>query len=235
MDAQEQLRTRFADHGLVRTSIAVNKVVAEHARPLAPAMLDAARAANVLLVTPPSWFGVHIARVRACVAWTCTCNRCLRPWPPGRRAAGPTSASRRCCSTWTSARSATPRQLRAELGLPPITPSGLAGGPGGQASTHPVRLQPPGPPASAALAGVRMRRAVSEIGRPEQLLHGEPIRLTRFRTAANRAGARQMNVHSHRLQIRTLAAFGSGQVLDLSGIWWRIGVAHQLSGHMQSE
>ena len=61
MDAQEQLRTRFADHGLVRTSIAVNKVVAEHARPLAPAMLDAARAANALLVTPPSWFGVHIA------------------------------------------------------------------------------------------------------------------------------------------------------------------------------
>ncbi|WP_433047109.1 glycosyltransferase [Dactylosporangium sp. CS-033363] len=61
MDAQEQLRTRFADRGLTRMTLAVNKVVAEHAHPLAQSMLAAARDADVLLVTPTSWFGVVIA------------------------------------------------------------------------------------------------------------------------------------------------------------------------------
>src|SRR5690348_4377657 len=54
MDAQEQLRTRFAGRGVVRMTLAVNKVVAEHAAALAEAMLAAARAADLLLVTPTS-------------------------------------------------------------------------------------------------------------------------------------------------------------------------------------
>ncbi|GAA3299251.1 hypothetical protein Dvina_39170 [Dactylosporangium vinaceum] len=61
MDTQEHLRLRFADRGLTRMTIAVNTIVAEHARPLAQAMLAAAREADAVLVTPPSWFAAVIA------------------------------------------------------------------------------------------------------------------------------------------------------------------------------
>ena len=64
MDTREEMTARFAHGGtagLWRTTMAVNRVVAEHAADTADAMMAAARQADVLLLTPVSWIGGHVA------------------------------------------------------------------------------------------------------------------------------------------------------------------------------
>ncbi|MGI5241278.1 glycosyltransferase [Dactylosporangium sp. CA-139066] len=131
MDAQEQLQKRFADRGLVRMTMAVNRVVAEHAVPLATAMLEAARGADVLLVTPTSWFGVHIAEGLGIASL----GVYLQPLSPTREFPPPTLATRslgraanfRLASLLLNVGQRPFRHavagLRAQLGLPPTTPS----------------------------------------------------------------------------------------------------------------
>ncbi|WP_433616107.1 glycosyltransferase [Dactylosporangium sp. CA-139114] len=131
MDAQEQLRTRFADRGLVRMTMAVHEVVAEHARPLATAMLAAAREADVLLVTPTSWFGVVIAEGLGIPSL----GVYLQPLTPTREFPPP-ALTRRDLGGWANHRLASllltagqrpfrsvVGELRRELGLPGTTPS----------------------------------------------------------------------------------------------------------------
>ena len=45
----------------LKVTLAVNKVVAEHARPMADAMLEAARQADTVPLTPAGWIGGHVA------------------------------------------------------------------------------------------------------------------------------------------------------------------------------
>ncbi|WP_432991645.1 glycosyltransferase [Dactylosporangium sp. CA-233914] len=131
MDTREQLATHFADRGLVRMSLAVNRVVAEHARPLAAAMLAAARAADVLLVTPTSWFGIHIAEGLG----RPSLGVYLQPLTPTRQFPPPVLTTR-SLGGWANHRAASllldvgqrpfraaVDELRSDLGLPPATPS----------------------------------------------------------------------------------------------------------------
>ncbi|WP_426505016.1 glycosyltransferase [Dactylosporangium sp. McL0621] len=131
MDAQEQLQTRFADRGLTRMTIAVNQMIAENARPLAEAMLEAARAADVLLVTPPSWFAAVIAEGLGIPS----IGVYLQPLTPTREFP-PAALTARSLGGWANYRVAhlllTVAQrpfrsvvegLRAELGLPAASPS----------------------------------------------------------------------------------------------------------------
>ena len=133
LDTQEELTSRLAASGttnLLKVTLAVNKVVAEHARPMADAMLAAARQADVLLVTPVSWIGAHVAQGLGLPSM----GVYLQPMTPTREFP-PSTVTTRSLGGWGNRAAAATLltmgqrpfrgivdELRAELGLPAVTP-----------------------------------------------------------------------------------------------------------------
>ncbi|MEK8104499.1 hypothetical protein NKG94_03680 [Micromonospora sp. M12] len=110
LDTQEEMTSRLAASGTtsaLKVTLAVNKVVADHARPMADAMLAAAREADVVLLTPAGWIGAHVAEGLGLPSMgvylqplTPTGSSRRRPSPPVRWAAGATVRPRRRCAAW---------------------------------------------------------------------------------------------------------------------------------------
>ena len=133
LDTQEELTSRLAADGAVapwRTTLKVNKVVAEHAGALAVAMLAAARTADVLLLSPAGWIGGHVAEGLGLPSM----GVYLQPLTP-TRAFPPATVTTRSLGGWGNRAAATTLrtlgqqpfraavgELRASLGLPAIRP-----------------------------------------------------------------------------------------------------------------
>ena len=133
IDTQEEMTSRLAADGtrnLVKVTLAVNKVVAAHARPMADAMLAAARQADVLLITPVSWIGAHVAAGLGMPSM----GVYLQPMTPTREFA-PATVTARSLGGWGNRTAAATLltmgqrpfrgivdELRAELGLPAVKP-----------------------------------------------------------------------------------------------------------------
>ena len=133
LDTQEEMTSELVASGtgnLVRVTLAVNKVVAGHARPMADAMLAAARRADVLLVTPVSWIGAHVAAGLGLPSM----GVYLQPMTPTREFPPATVTTRSLGGRGNRAAAAAllrvgqrpfrgiVDELRAELGLPPVKP-----------------------------------------------------------------------------------------------------------------
>ncbi|MFI5913140.1 glycosyltransferase [Dactylosporangium sp. NPDC051541] len=129
LDTQEQLAARLPAGSPARAALAWNRVLAEHATPIAAAMLAAARTADVLLLTPASWLGAHIAEGLNIPSM----GTYLQPMTPTREFPPP-ALTTRSLGAWGNDRAArflleagqrpyrdAVGKLRAELGLPPIT------------------------------------------------------------------------------------------------------------------
>ncbi|MBL7258970.1 glycosyltransferase [Paractinoplanes lichenicola] len=108
--------------------LAVNRSVAAQALPLGRAMADAARTADVLLLTPAGWIGGHVAEALELPSM----GVYLQPMTPTREFP-PSTVTTRSLGAWGNRAAATAvlelgqlpyraavRALRAELGLPPI-------------------------------------------------------------------------------------------------------------------
>ncbi|GAA3336402.1 glycosyltransferase [Amorphoplanes nipponensis] len=133
LDTREELTARLAARGPrspLRVTLAVNQVVADHARPLADAMLAAAREADALLLTPAGWIGGHVAEGLGRPSM----GVYLQPMTP-TRAFPPATVTTRSLGGWANRRAAVAlrtlgqqpfRQavdgLRHDLGLPPVRP-----------------------------------------------------------------------------------------------------------------
>ncbi|GAA4934799.1 glycosyltransferase [Actinoplanes utahensis] len=64
LDTREELTERLTAEGArgqLRTTVEFSRILAAHARPMAAAILDAARQADMLLLTPAGWIGTHVA------------------------------------------------------------------------------------------------------------------------------------------------------------------------------
>lgn len=134
LDTKEQLTDRLAARGTAapwQVTLEVNRVVAEHARPLAEAMLAAARAADLVLLTPAGWIGGHVADGLGLPSL----GVYLQPLTP-TRAFPPATVTTRSLGGWGNRAAATALralgqqpfrevvgELRAELGLPPVRAS----------------------------------------------------------------------------------------------------------------
>ena len=134
MDTREQLTSRIAASGTtnpLKVTLAVNKVVADHARPLADAMLAAAGPAELVLLTPAGWIGAHVAEGLGLPSM----GVYLQPMTPTREFP-PATVTTRSLGGWGNRRAATALltmgqqpyrrvvdQLRGELGLPVIRPA----------------------------------------------------------------------------------------------------------------
>jgi sterol 3beta-glucosyltransferase len=133
LDTQEEMTSRLATSvtsSPLKVTVAVNKVVAEHARPMADAMVAAARQADVLLLTPASWIGGHVAQGLALPSM----GVYLQPMTPTREFP-PATVTTRSLGGWGNRKAATVLrsmgqqpfrrvvdELRAELGLPATKP-----------------------------------------------------------------------------------------------------------------
>ncbi|MGC4746991.1 glycosyltransferase [Micromonospora sp. DT201] len=133
LDTQEEMTSRLAASGTtspLKVTLAVNKVVADHARPMADAMLAAAREADVVLLTPAGWIGAHVAEGLGLPSM----GVYLQPLTPTREFAPPTVTTR-SLGGWGNRKAATSLrsmgqkpfravvdQLRTELGLPIMKP-----------------------------------------------------------------------------------------------------------------
>lgn len=130
LDTREELTARLGTGSPWKVTLAVNKVVAEHARPMADAMLAAARKADVLLLSPAGWIGAHVAEGLGLPSM----GVYLQPLTPTREFP-PATVTTRSLGGWGNRRAATALrslgqqpfrevvgELRAELGLPAMKP-----------------------------------------------------------------------------------------------------------------
>jgi len=134
LDTQEQMTSRLAESGTsspLKVTLAVNKVVADHARPMADAMLEAAKQADVVLLTPAGWIGGHVAEGLKLPSM----GVYLQPMTPTREFP-PATVTTRSLGGWGNRKAATMLrsmgqqpfrkvvdQLRTELGLPAMKPA----------------------------------------------------------------------------------------------------------------
>ncbi|MBM0278017.1 glycosyltransferase [Micromonospora tarensis] len=133
LDTQEEMTSRLVASGTsspLQVTLAINKVVAEHARPMADAMLAAARQADVVLLSPAGWIGGHVAeglRLPSMGVY-------LQPLTPTREFPPPTVTTR-SLGGWGNRKAAASLrsvgqkpfravvdQLRTELDLPVLKP-----------------------------------------------------------------------------------------------------------------
>ncbi|MGK5685284.1 glycosyltransferase [Actinoplanes sp. URMC 104] len=127
LDTREEL-SAAAGGGPMAGILAVNRSVAAQALPLARAMVEAARPADVLLLTPAGWIGGHVAeglRLPSMGAY-------LQPMTPTREfppstvttrslgARGNRAAARAVLELGQVPYRRAVRAIRAELGLPPV-------------------------------------------------------------------------------------------------------------------
>ncbi|MBU2664553.1 glycosyltransferase [Actinoplanes bogorensis] len=125
LDTREELSAAAGRGGIV----AVNRSVAAQALPLGRAMAEAARGADVLLLTPAGWIGGHVAEGLGLPS----IGVYLQPMTPTREFP-PSTVTTRSLGPWGNRAAATAvlelgqlpyrtavRALRAELGLPPIS------------------------------------------------------------------------------------------------------------------
>jgi UDP:flavonoid glycosyltransferase YjiC (YdhE family) len=133
LDTQEEMTSRLAASGTsspLKVTLAVNKVVAEHAGPMAQAMLAAARQADVVLLTPAGWIGGHVAEGLGLPSM----GVYLQPMTPTREFP-PCTVTTRSLGGWGNRKAATALrglgqqpfrkvvdELRTELGLPVMKP-----------------------------------------------------------------------------------------------------------------
>ncbi|MBG0567810.1 glycosyltransferase family 1 protein [Actinoplanes sp. NEAU-A11] len=133
LDTQEEMTSRLAASGTsspLKVTLAVNKVVAEHAGPMAQAMLAAAREADVVLLTPAGWIGAHVAEGLGLPSM----GVYLQPMTPTREFP-PCTVTTRSLGGWGNRKAATALrglgqqpfrkvvdELRTELGLPVMKP-----------------------------------------------------------------------------------------------------------------
>ncbi len=129
LDTREEMSARVTAGGPLEVTLAVNRVVAEHARPVAEAMVEAARPADVLLLTPVSWIGGHVAEGLGLP----TVGVYLQPMTPTSEFP-PSTVTTRSLGGWGNRTAATKllelgqrpfraavQRLRTDFGLPPIT------------------------------------------------------------------------------------------------------------------
>ena len=127
LDTREELVAR-AGSGSLAGILAVNRSVGAQALPLGRAMVEAARQADVLLLTPAGWIGGHVAEGLGLPSL----GAYLQPMTPTREFPPPTVTTR-SLGAWGNRAAARAvlewgqqpyrngvRALRAELGLPPI-------------------------------------------------------------------------------------------------------------------
>jgi sterol 3beta-glucosyltransferase len=133
LDTQEEMTSKLAASGTsspLKVTLAVNKVVAEYARPMADAMLAAARQADVVLLTPAGWIGGHVAEGLNLPSM----GVYLQPMTPTREFP-PATVTTRSLGGWGNRKAATSLrslgqkpfrkvvdELRTELGLPVMKP-----------------------------------------------------------------------------------------------------------------
>jgi sterol 3beta-glucosyltransferase len=134
LDTQEEMTSRLAASGTsspLKVTLAVNKVVADHARPMADAMLAAAKQADAVLLTPAGWIGGHVAEGLNLPSM----GVYLQPMTPTREFP-PATVTTRSLSGWGNRKAATALrsmgqqpfrkavdQLRSDLGLPAMKPA----------------------------------------------------------------------------------------------------------------
>lgn len=122
--------------GQWRTTLAVNRIVAGHARAMGEAMVAAARQADVLLLSPAGWIGGHVAEGLGLPSM----GVYLQPLTPTREFP-PSTVTARSLGGWGNHRAATMLraagqqpfraavgELRHGLGLPPVRPGAWLAG-----------------------------------------------------------------------------------------------------------
>ncbi|MDI6097074.1 glycosyltransferase [Actinoplanes sp. NEAU-A12] len=141
LDTREEMASRLAAGGAgggdgLRVTLAVNRIVAEHARALGEAIVAAARQADVLLLTPAGWIGGHVAEGLGLPSM----GVYLQPMTPTREFAPATVTTRSLggwANRWTASAllaagqrpfRAAVGELRHGLGLPPVKPGAWLAG-----------------------------------------------------------------------------------------------------------